>query len=279
MDENGDYKLGGTLPIAPLYVPASIALEGDRLVWNYGEGHWKNPDKSLLRGFIDLADALPDDILSFARRWGLLHLCNQHHVPVTHRDRQFRLTNERFRFGQCRIAQCKGGFFELIEDWRTFAKQARAIARLSSTEMRDAHGVAEDIALLWNASARPILRVRPKRSNRRLIVDAVNTWLGLADMRVFVTIRQRGYAQQFSGGLFGAIGLRLAASMAGSTGFAFCFTCGRTYKPFRTPSIGRRNYCPQCRSKAADRDAHRAARRREKDAREQRRQRSEQQPS
>lgn len=48
-------------------------------------------------------------------------------------------------------------------------------------------------------------------------------------------------------GLFGALVVRLIASIAGADGLAQCVTCGLLYVPRRRPARGRRHYCDVCR--------------------------------
>lgn len=111
------------------------------------------------------------------------------------------------------------------------------------------------MALLWNAPVQPVLRIRSKQSNRKLIADAVNTWLEMANVGVTITLGHNASALSFTGGLFGAIGLRLAAALGGSAGFAFCSGCSEVYETKRAPAPGRRHFCPNCGRTAAVRQA------------------------
>ena len=51
-------------------VPAKVTVDGDRLVWQPVPGSWVRADRGLLQDFVRLADAPPDKVLAYARRWG-----------------------------------------------------------------------------------------------------------------------------------------------------------------------------------------------------------------
>ena len=249
---NSNVDLGGPLPIAQLYVPSTIRLEGERLVWTTAKGTVKNPGKSLLPEFVALAEAEPDAVLKFAQRWGVLRLCDQHELPVTHAVRAFHVRGGDPAISRCRTPRSSHGFYEPIDAWRVFARQARAIVRTAGHQARGRAALPEDLALLWDAQARPVLRIR---GEQRVLVDAVNVWLGVANVGVFLTSREGGRKLVFSGGLFGAIGMRLAAAITGSPDFAICCQCGATYTPGRTPASTKPNYCIPCGSKIPQQNA------------------------
>jgi hypothetical protein len=69
--------------------------------------------------------------------------------------------------------------------------------------------------------------------------------------------------------LFGLLALYIANEMGTGEGFAFCSSCGKSYRVDRRPNPKNRNYCPDCRGdsgkKAAWRDAAREYRRRQRE--------------
>ena len=81
---------------APWYVPPDTAIRvvGDMLIWHEFEGSRRDdrpegyifgPEVSVGRGilqaFLQLRDAGAEKIVTYARRWGVLGLCEQHLLP------------------------------------------------------------------------------------------------------------------------------------------------------------------------------------------------------
>jgi hypothetical protein len=66
-------------------VPVDLRLDGERLVWRQGESEapWVEPSPGLLEDFVALREGSLEDVLSYARRWGVLHLC-EHGFPAGH---------------------------------------------------------------------------------------------------------------------------------------------------------------------------------------------------
>jgi hypothetical protein len=116
---------------------------------------------------------------------------------------------------------------------------------------------AEDLGTLKNAPARFVFHFGGDRTWAR---DSVNAWLDVAHCRptlthilVPATPQHRRPVPRLSGGLFGALGLQLAAAVSGIPRHAFCSNCGLDYVPAKkAPTPGRRNYCrrPSCGRRA-----------------------------
>ncbi len=67
-------------------VATNIQLVGeDRLQWHIGESEerWVDPSPGLLEDFVNLRDGSSEAILAYARRWGMLRLC-EHDFPAGH---------------------------------------------------------------------------------------------------------------------------------------------------------------------------------------------------
>src|SRR5215207_8145088 len=45
---------------------------------------WRQPAGDMLRRFAALADSPPQAFCAFARRWGLLIICDRHGLPISH---------------------------------------------------------------------------------------------------------------------------------------------------------------------------------------------------
>ena len=60
-------------------------VDGNRLRWQPGDSgaQWVEPSTGLLEHFVELRHGSPDQILQYARRWGVLYLC-EHDFPAGH---------------------------------------------------------------------------------------------------------------------------------------------------------------------------------------------------
>jgi len=86
-----DGRLHRSIRSNAIFVPDRIEAIGDRLIWNNGgKGRWTRPGPGLLEQFVDLTqeDApAPRAIEAYARRWGVLEIC-EHALPRTHNPRR-----------------------------------------------------------------------------------------------------------------------------------------------------------------------------------------------
>ncbi len=66
-------------------VASRIKLVDDRLEWRWSRetDQLVEPGPGMLKGFVALRDANASDVLSYARRWGVLELC-KHDLPASH---------------------------------------------------------------------------------------------------------------------------------------------------------------------------------------------------
>ena len=80
---NGQIERPVAMPRWP--VAKRIQLDKDRLVWQPGSAdrRWIEPEPGLLTDFLALRDGKPEDVLAYARRWGVLYLC-EHDFPQGH---------------------------------------------------------------------------------------------------------------------------------------------------------------------------------------------------
>ena len=131
------------------------------------------------------------------------------------------------------------------------ARWAQAILQVDSAHRLGEQVMPEDIAVLKNAPARLPFRIG---GDRTLVREAVNVWLDLAHARPTLSYeaverKKRGGRPGigFLGGLFGALGLQLAAAISGTPGVAFCDYCGRDYVPDRPLTPGHLHFCKRTR--------------------------------
>jgi len=254
-------------------VPDEIELQGDRLSYRWGAlDRSSSSGKELLGDFVRLV-ADPDDeaVLTYARRWGVLELC-EHGMPATH-GRPALSPSSMHRVAWCEPlgfdpAEEKQVYWEPLAEWRRWSGRAGAILKLAAQlhtgnptqpqdwrtaldfDRRPACGLLDDFPPDWTG-------------NKWHIAQEVNGWLALGQSRfAFDWGAGRGPAVTIGGGrLFGALAAQMMLAVARSSGLAVCSGCAVTYFPERKPSTSRRSYCQECRArKIPDRDAHRAQR-------------------
>jgi hypothetical protein len=199
--------------------------------------------RGLLNDFLMLEKGSNRQIVSFAKKWGPLHLC-EHHQPFTHNapgrpGYDHRTACRPMGFGQEEWA------WERLEDWRRYSKEAATILKLIELAHRSPKGQPQTTQCMYEALFR------------------VNNWLleGDAVLAVELTL---GTPDQLrigvgeNAGVFGLIGLQLMSTLTRSTTPTSCSACGAVFLPERTAPTGIRRYCAACRRSGAHaRDASR----------------------
>ena len=272
----------GRLAAGELYVPDNVGLEGEWLKWRSeapypAGGTTRAPDPRLLEEFIRIADGPSETILRFARKWGVLRIC-EHNLPISH----FRFPIPVTRLTQlCGRWKKDSWFLEPLSTWKEVASSAlgtlKIAGRLHEKEIGDQDDWKQ--ALSWPPRpglSKPPSRGKTKRfsrdeileAERGLLAEIVEYWLLLGDVQPRLNWGFTNAAEPIfkdpeialrGGGLFGALGTQLALAVAQTKGFAFCTNCGRDFSPEkRRPSVGRRRYCSRKGCKQASRrDAQR----------------------
>lgn len=241
-DTNGSESiLTGALPFGQLSVPRHIDLAGNNLYW------YDDPLDDYKRDSVTEAGALnafvrikkPDDILQFARRYGPLGLC-RHGRPPMHRVRN----GER--------KWCAPFGSETVKRWLDYAGLASSYLNLA--------------ALLKVDTGK---RMRGLR--QLFLQDGVNEWLGDAGIRLELNWSSNEPSLTLTGGgVFGALGVQLLSAVTANN-LAVCSGCGIPYlRKGRKPQAGRRNFCPDCGDKIANRLRMRAKRNIKKEAQNER---------
>jgi hypothetical protein len=95
----------------------------------------------------------------------------------------------------------------------------------------------------------------PKRlkspEEKFLLGEVLQEWLTLGDVHAIVQWHKdeiRPVITFRGAGLFGALAVQLALSVAGVDGWAICDACHRQYIPMqRRPKTGQRTFCVDCR--------------------------------
>ena len=301
-DENGRLERRAMTRAWPV---DHVVLQGERLVWTMKEPNQLiQPASGMFEGFLRLAKAPASTILRYAKRWGVLRLC-EHDFPAQHPPYYWpscpvdihacthdifdntdpKSPSERADFHLCqpRGVYSRGRYdgrpWEPVEAWRMWAQRAQATLAMAA-ELKEGKipgeghwRVAFGLEGIPNDLGRPRPPQRVEEGWRELIYQ-LNFWLGAAEVRPFLEY-QNGQASMSLGSgwgnspLFGALAIQLALAVSGASGYAVCDECRIVYAPSRTPRTGESHFCTTCRAsrKAPQRNASARYRARIKKAR------------
>lgn len=268
----GQFGFDRPLRANRIMVPSRIEIRGDRLEWFFDSSYdpdglpYKTvrPGSGLLQGFIELADGAHQKILTYARRWGVLEIC-EHGRPATHTD---------FGNPPCVPQKSKGVFWEPLASWQSYGALFRALINIAARVNSGQSGARQDWEIVVNArglSESPFFRMHGLSVDREKLEIIVNVLVGESRVHPRAIWSKGRWSVQFSGGtvigcgLFGAIVCQLMLAITQTEGLALCSSCGRGYAPDRRPNQNRRSYCPTCQAqKIPQRDAARDYRARER---------------
>lgn len=208
--------------------------------------------KRCLDGFLKLAGTpdkvVPNDqILAFARQWGVLGIC-AHGLPATHNPPSTGLEVEETSRGGCLwLVTDSGQWCEPVDVWRHLAEQANQLVRMAIGLHQRRHEGKTVLPEEWD----------------QLMLQAM-WWLTVGDVRPFVfwnnerdkpsvmlgsaqmpkaTVPDEGW-----GTLFGLIATQLTFVVAGADGFDWCDGCHSIRPVEERPRIqGHFWYCSECR--------------------------------
>jgi hypothetical protein len=246
-------------------------------------GHWVRKNRRVLDDFILLAWPDPrhaddDDVLEFAKRWGVLGLC-EHNLPYTHtlddlstgpsvhlsavkspmsyperRCERVRKT-ETIEYDDTKLERQTGECIEYIGAWRLFAERAVLLLELA-------------------ASLRSRTDPPDKEKTRRVLVRRLNKWLDMANVGVVCGDTATGEWPSglqvriaTRGGLFGVLAVQLLLATTLTELLFTCAACGTIFNaaPAERPRRGERAFCSKCGRKAAMRFASQDYRDRKKE--------------
>lgn len=293
-DEEGNLPRQ-TWASAGWYVFETVRLEDEHLIYEPGQG-WRSVGAGsglgLLEKFAALAEAPDVSILAYARRWGVLEIC-EHGVPATHRRPEGTLWPG-VRGGALNPIGCRpelvGGdasnpmsavYREPVAAWRLFAGQAFSALAVAAALIESGAPALKDLHRLRPLQMPPLTEARARTwtadEARTRLAEVVDSWVVLGDVRpecVSVSREDRQGNPQtvlgavFTGStLFGALAVQLFGAVTGTSGPALCSGCGLIYFPEEKPALGKRRYCVPCKGKAVpvrDAERDRAARLRSK---------------
>ena len=238
----------GALPFGKLSIPGHYGFDGNNLYF------WDDPKDDPKRNKVYVTGALdkfikikkPEDIVSFAERYGPLKLC-EHGFPSMHRgengERQW----------------CPPRSSEPVKRWFYYIAQAQKCLDFVAQMIVNASKITIPAKYLKRISKPP--KATPDHQEipvqglvKYLVTDIVNEWLGDAGIRLELNWDSREPALLLtSNSIFGALGVQLLAVMTKSN-IAVCSGCGLVYlREGRKPQAGRRNFCSDCRGTVAAR--------------------------
>lgn len=257
-------------------VPDEIELEGDNLIWRAEPTHLIEPPpdqgtvRLMLESFAELGEeATPDvKILEYARRWGVLALC-EHGLPACHILRGYldpRNPNV-FLHQHCRpLSRNDSLRYEPLERWRHYARQANAIIKLANSLHQ---GLIGDVTY-WQILAAQSLAQREmppdslQAAKFRLSV-VVNRWLEMTDIRprfiwvgddpMFTLSPPVFSLTAESITLMSVLAVQLMLRINRSVTLARCSNpdCGETFELKPGQSIKSSHYCRKCQKGNAPR--------------------------
>jgi len=278
-----------------LLSPRDIELDGDRLIWTVQSVRYKHIRPEMLDDFIALGEMYDSDtpdvfrsgVLSFARRWGVLGLCEKHGLPCSHSQPPFGLNDRPPCLPMLVTPVPPEGsdfqFWEPVSEWFAWSRKAKALLSIAAQLNQGKRASLED----WNTvkdicdtglgetAAEPY--VQDLQTARRELASELDGWISIGQVRPRISWNRtpsgwRTSLDAVSTGpnLFGLLALYIVSEVAGTgKGIAICSSCTKSYRLGRRQNPKNRNYCPKCRGdsgkQAARRDAARDFRRRQRE--------------
>lgn len=262
-DESGNPR--EPLAAGEYAVPNEIKIEGEKLAWRYGSSsriRKVRPGARMLLDFLALSDTdvANENVLSYAKRWGVLNLCKAHLMPASHNP------------------NCEPSQVEPLSEWRFLARQMKAFLEIAVGLDRDRKlGKREDWQVLtgedfegelvpgrdlshwkpgWRNTEKNLSRAIAFEKNH--IAYFINFWLQVGGVYPIASWRGDSISLNLEGSpkgkMFGALAIQLMQE-AGRCTFLFCRNCRKTF----TPETRQSRYCAACRElgvpqqRAADR--------------------------
>jgi hypothetical protein len=229
-----------------LYVPsedadlARIAIrwpsESYLRVDGYVDGDQAKATPGMLSSFCRLAETTqPRDFLRFAKKWGVLDLC-AHLLPTSHNPDPL---------------TCRPICIEPTTTWKETASIFAATLAISASLHLGQQGRRADWSILetlWNDGSR--FHGRDIEDQKLILGALINTMMIRGQVRptyrwnIETDTIQVGWAGL---GLYGALCVELALTVAKIDGWATCSGCHKAYIPRRRPRKGQLNMCDTCR--------------------------------
>jgi hypothetical protein len=230
-------RLGKRIPPSHIIVPGSIWPDGDFLRWELCPDRNQapqslNPSKTLLNEFVRL-HAAPEKILGFAQKNGVLW---QDGIDAEGR--------------------------EPINEWRRLSRKTCALLNIGvdlAARRRKVNVEEWKWVRLYEAGELADL-TSPAASFVEMELEISRAWLDECgfSMRRNKQTRTFGLEIDYRGKMLNAVGLQLAVTLADLDSIFICSGCQYPYgrpKTKRRPRKGQANFCDECGTKAALRQA------------------------
>lgn len=284
--------LGRAVQTGKLYVPPVRHIKKSRaLIWDRKDATPKVAPAELLHSFVALSDPLPGlslkaynpvrdkSIVSFAKNYGVLALCFEHHIPYTHNRPLF---YEPAKGGIVDEHGCLPHRNEPLQAWLYYSDHFRLLLDIAARLIINKKPTVQDCSLLTEFREQTLPHMGEIRErffthlNTLLLMAGVGPHLEWVKSSVRISFRTASLnlqankerlgvitASAQNPNLFGHLMIQLASVIGGAEGLAYCSNCGSAYIVNRQPDANRRRYCQDCKG-AASRDASRAYRLRQK---------------
>lgn len=236
-----------------------VAAAPESVVVN-GENYWaaadwrersrpRSVDERCFLAFLQLANASPEEILSFAQKWGLLGLCKHGEPAAGHGGRPRDTQGPRIS-GRLRCAEIPT---EPIKHWYRFAREFN-LSLSMARRLRETTPASVDEWMQLGVVLEAGGKCRGVDEQRELLAGVVNRYLGASMVQPMATWEKRPTLTFGCRGrttLFAALAFQLAMAITDSR-MAHCSYCHRAYKPRRRPHVNEANACPSCRDGQAN---------------------------
>jgi hypothetical protein len=261
--------------------PGIVKVEGDSLVYSARSVRtYFNPDEpfEILQGFLDLEGATSDKIARFARRWGVLGIC-EHKLPAIHNTGIHTFVDslgwkliQRYEYRDpCFPTQWSEELCcEPLDEWRFWIQQASIIVRLGAQlhalrpgDPKDWQFMGYEPSLFQGFIGGNKIPPMPPPIplGRILLAQYINDWLAVTGVQPLFFWEQGKHAFYLSSWgidrLLAILGVQILLLINRSSGYALCSNCGRPFLLRYRQSTARNVYCdsPGCGLKAAKRVA------------------------
>lgn len=256
LDIEGRPLGNSALPASTPTVPARVWLADGQLHYSMLPGAERGARPTAAtkpQGVLDAFRRIRGEqgVLRFAKRYGVMELCEEHSLPTPHNP-------PREGHAGCRIAGSYSDQFEPVEAWLVLARAVDAFVKLVSDTGKDRRGADEEWTILidtfpstrdWVELSSGSDRPADPLFHRRVLETILGWWIEWGDVRPRLHWL-RAARPQFELGArntFGTIATQLMLLVGQARDLALCSGCGDTYlREGRRPQDGHRNYCRQC---------------------------------
>ncbi len=223
--------------------------EGENLLVKAGWQRKKNTE-GVLNDFVKLADASDEKILAFTQKWGPLWLCVKHQDCVW--------SPNTVRLGWDGKKDCCLWFpAEPLAFYRRYARLVKGILDAAALL---AEGKPVPSSLWQEAGWSGEENQFDIAVQRFFLASSVNGWLQGSDVTLWLAWDREKHPSlnvDTGWGCFQRMWVELAQCLAGARELCICDMCHQLYVRYdRKPQKGRKNYCPECRSKNAKQRAY-----------------------